>query len=329
MIQRRDFITLLGGAAAAWPITARAQQREQMRRIAMLRFGTENDPGWPAQRTALLEELAKLGWIEGRNLRIEFRFGAGDANLGALAAELVRSTPDIIVTAGNAATRAVQQATQTIPIVMAAGGDTVVTGMARNLARPEGNVTGFTVYEGSIAGKWLELLKQAAPLLTRVALLYEPETGLMAPSYIAAAEAAAPALSVETLAMPVRDAFDIVRAVDTFANSPNGGLVFLPVPRAGMLEVMFRLIQQYRLPAIYQTLSAVRAGGLISYGPDGVDLFRRAASYVDRLLRGAKVNELPVEFPTRFQLVVNLKAAKAIGLTIPESLLSRADDVIE
>jgi putative ABC transport system substrate-binding protein len=328
-VKRRDFITLLGGAAAAWPLAAHAQQREQIRRIAMLRFGTENDPGWPALRTALLEELAKLGWIEGRNLRIEFRFGAGDANLGALATELVRSTPDMIVTAGNAATRAVQQATQTIPIVMAAGGDTVVTGMVHNLARPEGNLTGFTVYEPSIAGKWLELLKEAAPHLTRVALLYEPETGLMAPSYIAAAEAAAPALLVQTLAMPVRDVFDIVRAVDTFATAPNGGLIFLPVPRAGMLEVMFRLIQQYRLPAIYQTLPAVRAGGLISYGPDAVDLYRRAASYVDRLLRGAKVNELPVEFPTRFQLVVNLKAAKAIGLTIPESLLSRADEVIE
>jgi putative ABC transport system substrate-binding protein len=180
----------------------------------------------------------------------------------------------------------------------------------------------------SAANGW-KLLKAAAPHLTRAALLYEPEAGVMAPSYIAAAGAAALTLSIETAAIPVRDAFDIVRAVDTFATAPNGGLVFLPAARAGMLEVMFRLTQQYRLPAIYQGLAAARAGGLISYGTDTVELFRRAASYVDRLLRGAKVNELPVEFPTKFQLVVNLKAAKAIGLTIPESLLSRADEVIE
>jgi putative ABC transport system substrate-binding protein len=258
-------------------------------------------------------------------LRVEFRFGADDVGrMRAQADELVRSTPDVIVTGGNAATRAAQGATQTIPIVMV-GGDIAVNG----IARPEGNITGFIVGEASLAGKWLELLKEAAPHVTRVAVLYNPETGLMAPSYITAIEAVAPALSVETVVIPVRDAFDIVRGVDTFAVAPNGGLVVLPIPSVAFLDAIFRLTLQYRLPAIYQGLTAVAAGGLMSYGADVTVLVRRVASYVDRLLRGAKVNELPVEFPTKFELVVNLKAAKAIGLTIPEAFLLRADEVIE
>jgi putative ABC transport system substrate-binding protein len=278
----------------------------------------------------LVEELAKFGWIEGRNLLIEFRSGADDVDrMRAQATELVRSTPNVIVTVANAATRAAQQATQTIPIVIAAGSDTVVTGMVHNLARPEGNTTGLTSTVASIVGKWLELLKEAAPHLTRVAVLYNPETGLMAPSYLAAIEASASALSVETVAFPVREALEIAHAIDTFATAPNGGLVVLPPPRAAMLDAIFPLTLRHRLPAIYQGLTAVAAGGLIAYGADASDLFRRAASFVDRLLRGAKVNELPVEFATKFRLIVNLKAAKAIGLTLPESLLSRADEVIE
>jgi putative ABC transport system substrate-binding protein len=327
-LRRREFITLLGGAAA-WPLAAHAQS-DRVRRIGVLSGGADNDPGWQANRTVLLEELAKFGWIEGRNLRIEFRFGAQDVGrMRTHADELVRLAPDIIVTFSNAATRAAQQATQTIPIVMAAGGDTVVTGMARNLARPEGNVTGFSTPEASIAGKWLELLKEAAPHLSRVAVLYNPETGMMAPSYIAAIKVAAPALSVETVVIPVRDAFEIVRGVDTFAAAPNGGLVVLPAPRAAILQPILRLTLQYGLPAIYQGLTAVAAGGLMSYGTDTADLVRRAASYVDRLLRGAKISELPVQFPTKFNLAINLKAAKAIDLDIPSTLIARADEVIE
>jgi putative ABC transport system substrate-binding protein len=262
-------------------------------------------------------------------LWIEFRFGDEDVDrLRADAAELLRLAPDVIVTLRNSATRVAQQATQTIPIVMT-GSDTVVTGMVHNLARPEGNTTGFTMTEASIAGKWLELLKEAAPDVTRVALLYTTPTGLMFPSYIAAIKAAAPALSVEPVELPVRDAFDIVHGIDAFGAAPNGGLVVLPPPRAALLDTIFRLTLQHRLPAIYQGLTAVAAGGLIACGADVSDLYRRVASYVDRILRGAKVNELPVEFATKFQLVVNLKAAKAIGLTLPESLLSRADKVIE
>jgi putative tryptophan/tyrosine transport system substrate-binding protein len=243
--------------------------------------------------------------------------------------ELVRLAPDVIVTSGNAATRAAQQATQTIPIVMAAGGDPAVTGMFRNLARPEGNITGFSTPEPSIASKWLELLKEAAPHLTKVGVLYNPETGLMAPRYIDAIKVAAPKLSVETVELPVRDAVEIVRAVDTFATAPNGGLVVLPIPSAAVLDAILPLALQYRLPAIYQGLSAAAAGGLMAYGADITDFLRLAASYVDRLLRGAKVNELPVQFPTKFRLVVNLKAAEAIGLTISEAFLLRADEVIQ
>jgi putative ABC transport system substrate-binding protein len=328
-VHRRSVITLLGTSAAAWPLAARAQQPQRMRRIGLLSLVAENDSGWQSARSALLEGLAKLGWIEGRNLQIDLRFGAGDiGRMRAFAAELVRLAPDVIVTTSNLATRAAQQATQTIPIVMATGGDFVVTGMVRNIARPEGNITGFSTPEPSIAGKWLELLKEAVPHLTRVAILYNPES-LMAPSYIAAIEAAAPALSVEIVKNPVRDAFEVVRAVDAFAATPNGGLLVLSVPRAGTLDAILRLTLQYRMSAIYQGLAAAAAGGLISYGTDITDHYRRAASYIDRILHGAKVSELPVQLPTKFELVVNLKSAKAIGLTIPETFLVRADEVIE
>jgi ABC-type uncharacterized transport system substrate-binding protein len=328
-MHRRSFLTLLGTSAAACPLAARAQQPQRMRRIGLLSLVAENDSGWQSARSALLEGLAKLGWIEGRNLQIDLRFGAGDiGRMRAFAAELVRLAPDVIVTTSNLATRAAQQATQTIPIVMATGGDFVVTGMVRNIARPEGNITGFSTPEPSIAGKWLELLKEAVPHLTRVAILYNPES-LMAPSYIAAIEAAAPALSVEIVKNPVRDAFEVVRAVDAFAATPNGGLLVLSVPRAGTLDAILRLTLQYRMPAIYQGLAAAAAGGLISYGTDITDHYRRAASYIDRILHGAKVSELPVQLPTKFELVVNLKSAKAIGLTIPETFLVRADEVIE
>ncbi|HEY4405782.1 MAG TPA: ABC transporter substrate-binding protein [Xanthobacteraceae bacterium] len=328
-MNRRDFITLVGGAAA-WPLAARAQG-ERMRRLGVLAGGAENDPGSPAATAALWEGLAKLGWIEGRNLRIDFRFGAGELDrIRADAAELVSLAPDVIVANSAAATKAAQQQTQTIPIVFTAGGDAAVNGLVRNIARPEGNTTGFTTSEPSAAGKSLGLLKEAAPHLTRVAIVFNPELAQTAPSFIAAIEAAAPALAVQAIIkVPVRNAVDIVRGIDAFATEPNGGLLMLPPPNAGFVETINQLTAKYRLPAISSSRDIVAAGGLMAYGTDLADLSRRAAFYIDRLLRGAKVTELPIQFPTKYVLVINVKTAKAIGLTIPESLLLRADELIE
>jgi len=334
-MRRREFITLLGGAAAAaWPLAARAQQGERMRRVGVLMAGAEGDPDQKANLAVLWEGLAKLGWVEGRILRFDVRFGAGDlARIRASAAELVGLAPEVIVVAGTtAATIAVQQQTKTIPIVFTQGGDPVVNGLVRSLARPEGNTTGFSNFEPTIAGKWLELLKEAAPRVNKVALLFNSELSLTAvgPAYISSIEAAAPTFSVQTVKLPVRDAIDIVRGIDVFAAEPNGGLIMLPPPPQGAnRDTIIRLAVQHRLPAIYANRDNAAAGGLISYGSDLADQYRRAASYVDRLLRGAKVSELPVQFPTKFELVINLKTAKAIGLTIPEAFLLRADELIE
>jgi putative ABC transport system substrate-binding protein len=281
----------------------------------------------------LLEALAKLGWVEGRNLRIDLRFGEGDPDrIRAYASELVGLAPDLMVTVAGPATRAAQQQTQTIPIVFTTGGDAVAAGFVRSLARPEGNITGFSNFEPSIAGKWLELLKEVAPHLTRVALIFNPDLlgSAILPTYISPIEAAAPALGVQIIKSPVRNAVDIVRAIDAFSAEPNGGLLVLPpTPTTAVRDTILQLTAQHRLPAIYSSLDSAAAGGLLAYGPNNVDTNRRAATYVDRILRGAKVAELPVQFPTKFELVVNLKTAKAIGLTIPEAFLLRADEVIE
>jgi putative ABC transport system substrate-binding protein len=329
-MRRRDFITILGGTAA-WPVAARAQG-EKVRRIGVLDVGSESGPGSQAQWIVFREELAKLGWTEGRNLESHFRF-AGE-NLDRLqsdAMELVRLAPEVLVTSGGAATKAMQRQTQGIPIVFAAGGDPTATGLVKNIARPEGNTTGFSMTEPSIAGKWLGLLKEAAPHIVRVAVIYNPDIATAGPGYITSIEVAAPALSVETIRMPVRDAVEIVRAIDAFATKPDGGLLLLPPPltRAN-LEATLRLEAQYRLPAIYAGGRGIAAaGGLIAYGTNTVNIYRRGATYVDRLLRGAKVADLPVQFPTKFDLVINVKTAKAIGLTIPEAFLLRADELIE
>jgi putative tryptophan/tyrosine transport system substrate-binding protein len=327
--RRREFIPLLGGAAASWPLAARAQQPERMRRIGVLVGGAENDP--TATPAALREGLAKLGWIEGRNLRTDVRFAAGDLErIRAYAAELVSLAPDVIVTSAASAARAVQQQTQTIPIVYTAGGDPAANGLVRNIARPEGNMTGFSTAEPSEAGKWLGLLKEAAPHLARVAVIFNPEIAETGPSYIASIEAAAPALAVQAIIkMPVRNAVDIVHGIDAFATEPNAGLLILPPPGAPNVGTIIQLAAQHRLPAIYPNRSNVAAGGLIAYGTDLTELSRRAVLYVDRLLRGAKVGELPVQFPTKYELVINVKTAKAIGLEIPESLLLRANELIE
>jgi ABC-type uncharacterized transport system substrate-binding protein len=329
-MRRREFLTLLGGAAAAWPLAVRAQQDGRARRIGWLTAGAENDPGSRANRVALQEALAKLGWIEGRNLRIERRFGAGNRDLvRAHAAELVGLAPDAIVTVIGIATQEAQRQTQTIPIVFVGGPDAVAGGLVQNIARPEGNITGFSSREPSIAGKCLELLKEAVPRVTRAAIIFNPD-GVSGPSYISSIEAAAPALGVEVIKTPVRNAVDTVRAIDAFAAEPNGGLFVLPPPPpSAVLDAILQLATQHRLPAIYTNKADAAAGGLLVYATDLVDMNRRAAIYVDRILRGAKVSELPVQFPTKYELVVNLKTAKAIGLTIPEAFLLRADEVIE
>jgi putative tryptophan/tyrosine transport system substrate-binding protein len=330
-VQRREFITLLGGTAAAWPLAARAQQAGGARRIGWLIARAENDPASQAGRAALEEALAKLGWIEGRNLRIDVRFAADDIDrLRAYAAELVSLAPAVIVSGSAVATRAVQERTQTIPIVLVGGGDPAAIGLVQNIARPEGNTTGFPGPEPSIAGKWLELLKEAAPRVTRVAIVFNPNLAPTAPIYISLIEAAAPAFGVKAVELPIGNAISIVRALDAFAAEPNGGLLVLPPPATTAIrETIIPLAAQHRLPAIYPSQADAAAGGLLAYAANGIDQNRRAAYYVDRLLRGAKVSELPVQFPTKFELIVNLKTAKTIGLTIPESFLLRADELIE
>jgi ABC-type uncharacterized transport system substrate-binding protein len=332
-MRRREFVTLAGGAAAAWPVAAHAQQDGRVRRVGVLASRGEGDPYQKANLAALWDELAKLGWVEGRNLRIDVRFPAGNpARIRAYAAELVSLAPDVILTAITVATIAVQQQTKAIPIVFTSGGDPVVNGVVQSLARPEGNATGFTaISEPSIAGKWLELLKEAAPHLSRVALIFNP--GLLSAvvqAYLSLIEAAAPGRALQAIKMPVRDPIDIVRGIDAFAAEPNSGLLVLPpAPQGANLETIIRLAVQHRLPTIWNARDLAGEGGLMSYGPATADQYRRAAGYVDRLLRGAKIGELPVQLPTKFELVINLKTAKAIGLTIPEAFLLRADEVIE
>ena len=322
MMRRREFITLLGGAAAAWPLAVRAQQEEKVRRIGVLAGAIE--PTWLA---ALRDGLAKLGWIEGHNLRIDLRFTLGDpARMRADAVELVSLAPDVIVTTNRPATAAVQEQTKTIPIVFTAGNDPVSNGLLQNIARPEGNTTGFSSTVDSLLGKRLELLKEAAPHITRVALVFDPQTVNV--GFFPSIEAAAPLLDVQAIKTPVRDPLELVRAIDAFAAEPNGGLLVVPVLPEDSYKMLHLVAAQHRLPAIDSTRPKV-ADGLMTYAVDFSDIYRRAAAYVDRILRGTKVSELPVQSPTKFELVINLKTAKALGLTLPPSLLARADEVIE
>jgi len=322
MMKRRDFITLLGGVAAAWPLAARAQQEEKVRRIGVLAGTIE--PTWLA---ALRDGLAKLGWIEGHNLRIDLRFTLADpARMRADAVELVSLAPDVIVTTNRPGTAAVQEQTKTIPIVFTAGNDPVSNGLLQNIARPEGNTTGFSSTVDSLLGKRLELLKEAAPHITRVALVFDPQTVNV--GFFPSIEAAAPLLDVQAIKTPVRDPLELVRAIDAFAAEPNGGLLVVPVLPEDSYKMLHLVAAQHRLPAIDSTRPKV-ADGLMTYAVDFSDIYRRAAAYVDRILRGTKVSELPVQSPTKFELVINLKTAKALGLTLPPSLLARADEVIE
>ena len=330
MIARREFIAGLGGAAA-WPVVTRAQQNNQVRRVGWLLGGVETE-FYRKSRAVLVESLAKLDWVEGRNLKVDLRYGASDQNrIASIAAELVALAPDVIIASQAVAARALQQRTQTIPIVVTAGGDLVANGFMKSAARPEGNITGFANNDATIAGKWLELLKEAAPSVARVAVVYDPELigSGVGPLYISSIEMAATSMGLRTVVIPFRDVIELVRAVDSFAAEPNGGLIKL-TPQTIFDETILKLAVQHRLPSMWPLRSDVAAGGLISYTPAAIlDLYPRAASYVDRILRGAKVIELPVQFPTKFDLVINLKAAKTLGLNIPETLLATADEVIQ
>jgi putative tryptophan/tyrosine transport system substrate-binding protein len=329
-LRRRQFITLLGGAAAAWPASARAQQREQMRRIGVLMNLGSDDAEGQARNAAFLQGLQELGWTVGRNVRIEYRWGAGDAELFRRhASELVTLAPDVILAGGGAVVPSLLQATRTVPIVFTGTPDPVGAGFVESLARPGGNATGFTIYEYGISGKWLELLKEIAPHVTRAAVIRDPAIAAGLGQW-GAIQSVAPSLGVELRPLGVRDAGEIERAITAFAHSPNGGLIVTGSALAVVhRELITTLAARYRLPAVYTLPLMANAGGLISYGPDSIDPYRRAAGYVDRILKGEKPADLPVQAPTRYELVINLKTAKALGLTVPATLLARADEVIE
>lgn len=326
MIRRREFIAGLGSAAACLR-EARAQERP--RRVGVLLFSAENDPVSETRLEALREGLEAAGWTAGRNLQIDYRFGAADpAQLHSYADELVRIAPDVIVTGATPATSAVLAATQTIPIVFVEATNEIGYGVTGRLARPENNATGITNLYLAIGTRWLELLREAAPRVDRIALLFNPEFDSR--SYLAAIEASAVAYDVKAIRTPVTNAEGIEHAISMFAAEPNGGLLVVPPsPNYANIQLIFRLATRYRLPAIYPTKGFAAAGGLMAFGPNSADLFRNAATFVDRILRGAKPTELPVQFLTKFDLVVNLKAARAIELEIPHELIARAAEVIE
>jgi len=331
-MKRREFIAgVCGAAAACWPLVAHAQQQDgRVRRIGVAMPDAESDVIQQAWLAALEQRLQQLGWIVGRNLRLDVRFNARDLlHTRRNAKELVDLAPDVIVATGAAATRALQERTQTIPIVFVQVGDPVASGLVGSIARPEGNTTGITNLFPSIAGKWLELLKEAAPQVTRVALVFSPEFQFpVGEIYLAAIESAAAALAVKAIRIPARSATEIEHAIEAFATEPNGGLILVPPPPVDAnRDLVMRLARQHRLPEISNRYAV--EGGLMSYGPNDAEMYRSAASYVDRILRGAKPSKLPVQFPTKFDLVINLETATAIGLTIPESLLFRADEVIK
>jgi putative tryptophan/tyrosine transport system substrate-binding protein len=329
-VGRREFITLLGGVAA-WPLIARAQQNERVRRIGVLVASRADDAEFQARVTAFKEALAQLGWTEERNVRIDTRWATTNADdLRKHAAELAASTPDVLVGAsGTTTVAALLQATRTVPIVFAIVVDPVGAGFVASLARPGGNATGFTMFEYGMSGKWLELLKQIAPGVTRAAVLRDPAiaSGI---GQFGAVQAVAPSLGVELSPIDVRDAAEIERAVTAFAGIQNGGLVVTASPSSTIhRDLIITLAARHKLPAVYFERFFVVAGGLISYGPDLLDQYRRAAGYVDRILKGEKAADLPVQVPTKFQLVINQRTTKALGITVPQSVLARADEVIE
>jgi ABC-type uncharacterized transport system substrate-binding protein len=327
-MRRRAFVTLLSGIAI-WPLVARAQQPDRLRRIAVLVGYSAGDVEGQASVAALRQALRKLGWIEGRNIQIDTRWAGGDADQArTFAKELVGMTSELIVSSSNLVTEIVQRETRTIPIVFVFVGDPVGSGFVTNVAHPGGNLTGFPVFETAISGKWLEVFNEVAPNVSRVAFLIHPETPAHI-GFLRAAEAAAPALKINLIALGVHNAAEIERSVSEFAREPNSGLIVAPhAITVEHRQVILGVAARHRLPGLPLRNFAVE-GGLISYGTNPIDPFRQGASYVDRILEGEKPGDLPVQFPTKYELVVNLKTAKAIGLAIPSSVLTRADEVIE
>jgi putative ABC transport system substrate-binding protein len=328
-MKRREFITLLGGAAAAWPLAASAQHPPRMRRVGVLSTTPPDDPESTVRTAAFLQTMQELGWTDGRNVRIEMRWGGDAERLRKSAAELVALAPDVILTNGSVGIASVLEATRTIPVVFVQVTDPVGAGLVESLARPGGNATGFTLFEFSASGKWVELLKQIAPAVTRAVVLRDP-TSLAGLGQFAAVQSEASLLGVELRPVDIRQAEGIERAVTALAQTPNSGLIIANSQFAFVhRELIIALAARYRLPAVYPYRSLVVGGGLISYGTDSADSYRQGARYVDRILKGEKPADLPVQQPVKHELVLNMKTAKALGLDVPASVLVRADEVIE
>jgi putative tryptophan/tyrosine transport system substrate-binding protein len=329
-MRRREFITFLGGAAATWPFAARAQQPIRIRLIGVLQGFSADDAQGKVRFAVFQRELQQLGWTDGHNVRFDHRWGEGKADvMRRQVAELVALAPDVILTTGGQATELMLKATRTLPVVFAIVPDPVGSGLVARLSRPGGNATGFMQFEYSLSGKWLELLKQIAPGVTRAAVLRDP-TVTAGIGQFAVIQAMAPSVGVEVSPIDTNNAAEIERAVSDFAREPNGGLIATAsASGATQRELIVSLAARHKLPAVYFTRDNVSIGGLISYGADFTDMYRRAASYVDRILKGEKPADMPVQAPTKYDLVINLKTAKALGITLPPSLLARADEVIE
>jgi putative ABC transport system substrate-binding protein len=329
-MRRRDFIKLIAGAAAVWPRAARAQRGERLRRIGVLMPLSANDPEAQARVAVFFQGLQELGWSVGSNVTIDIRWSAdNNADARKYATELIALAPDVILASATPTVAALFQMTRTVPIVFTNVADPVGSGFVDSLARPGGNITGFTIFEYSMGGKWLQLLKEIAPGVTRAAVLRDP-TIATGPALFAAIQALAPSLGVELRPVDVRDEGEIERAIALFAQSPNSGLIVTGSPQAtSHRDVLIALAARHRLPAVYFQRFWALSGGLISYGPDFLDQFRRAPAYVDRILKGEKPADLPVQAATKYELVINLKTAKALGLEMPPSVLARADEVIE
>jgi len=328
-VNRRDFITLVGGAAASWPLAVRAQER--VRRLAALIAYTEDNAEVQRWVTAFRDGLQKLGWVEGRNLHIDYRWGGTDMNtLQRFAKEIVAGKPDVIFSSGSPTTRMLKQETRDIPIVFGNLVDPVAQGFVASLARPGGNVTGFVNLEPSVTGKYVELLKEIAPRVARAAIFYNPATAPYHEIYLQPFKAAAASLGIVPIVAPIHDLAELESVMATQAREPNSGLIAMP---DGFQSENYReiaaLAARYKLPAVFSVLAVAQAGGLLAYSNDIGDNYRRAAAYVDRILKGEKPSDLPVQFPVKFDLVINVKAAKALGLDVPATLLARADAVIE
>ena len=327
-LKRREFVTLIGGVAA-WPITARAQQPERMRRIGVLILYPENDPEGQLRATAFRQGLEKFGWVAGRNIQMDFQWGLGNADwIRSAAAQLLQLAPDVILANGTPAARIMQQSSRTVPVIFIAGSDPVLDGLVPSLAHPGGNLTGFYVFEPSLGPKLLELLKEIAPHVARVAILSNPDANPV--SWLAATAAAAPRFAVELVAAPLRDSNEIKAAMAQWGREPNFGLIVLPDPATNAhRKLINELALRYRLPTIHAQRAAVRDGGLISYGVELPDVFRQAAIYADRILKGTNPADLPIFLPNKFELVINLTTAKALDIDVPMSLMLRADEILD